>query len=120
MKLSSQHIKFAELADLADNRASANERAASLQHLSACSKCAGELQRVQHTLELMRADAATDAPRDLLASAINIFRKPESSEPSLLRRIVAALSFDSSLNTSPAFGVRSGQATSRQLLYSAE
>jgi len=120
MKTTSQHIPFARLADLAENRASAEERTASMKHLSACSHCAGELQRVGQVLELMRTDTATDAPRDVLAYAINIFRGRELSEPSLLRRIVAALSFDSSMNMTPAFGVRSGQATSRQLLYSAE
>lgn len=120
MKTTSQHIPFARLADLAENRASAEERTASMKHLSTCSHCAGELQRVGQALELMRTDTATDAPRDVLADAINIFRGRELSEPSLLRRIVAALNFDSSMNMTPAFGVRSGQATSRQLLYSAE
>jgi hypothetical protein len=92
-----------------------------MAHLSACSQCAGEFERVGDVLELMRSDTATDAPRDVLAHAVNIFRgRDQSSEPSLLRRIVAALSFDSSMNMTPAFGVRSGQATSRQLLYSAE
>lgn len=121
MKTTSQHIAFEKLADLAENRASADERTASMAHLSACSHCSAELQRVGHVLELMRTDTATDAPRDVLAYAINVFRGRErSSEVSLLRRIVAALTFDSSTNMAPAFGVRSGQATSRQLLYSAE
>jgi hypothetical protein len=120
MKTTSQHIPFARLADLAENRASAEEQTASMTHLSACSHCAAEMQRVGQVLELMRTDTATDAPRDVLAYAINTFRGRELSEPSLLRRIVAALSFDSSMNMTPAFGVRSGQATSRQLLYSAE
>jgi len=121
MKTSSQHIPFAKLADLSENRASADEQTASMAHLSACSHCAAELQRVGQVLELMRTDTATDAPRDVLAYAINIFSGSDQlSEPSLLRRIVAALRFDSSLNMAPAFGVRSGQATSRQLLYSAE
>ncbi|MGH9932627.1 MAG: hypothetical protein ACREA9_25770 [Pyrinomonadaceae bacterium] len=121
MKTNSQHIPFARLADLAENRASAEERTASMTHVSACSDCAAELQRLGRVLELMRTDTAPDAPRDLLAFARAIFRRPEgSSEPSLLRRIVAALTFDSSMNLTPAFGVRSGQSASRQLLYSAE
>ena len=40
-------------------------------------------------------------------------------EPSLLRRVLAVLSFDS-LNVAPAFGTRSGATGSRQMLYSAE
>lgn len=121
MKPTSQHIPFATLADLAERRATADERATSMAHLSACPECTAEFHRLEKVLELMRTDIAPDAPRDVLTYAINIFRgREQSSEPSLLRRIVAALSFDSSMNVAPAFGVRSGQATSRQLLYSAE
>jgi hypothetical protein len=69
----------------------------------------------------MRTDTAPDAPRDVRAFAVSLFSRGENAgEPSLLRRIVAALSFDSTSNPAPAFGVRSGYATSRQLLYSAE
>jgi len=121
MKIDSQHIPFAKLADLAENRAAADERTASMAHLSSCSVCAQQVERVEQVLGLMKTDTATDAPRDILAYAVNIFRGRENSrEPSLLKRIVAALSFDSSSNLAPAFGVRSGQAISRQLLYSAE
>lgn len=120
MKTDSQHIPFAKLADLAEGRAPSEELSAS-QHLAACQHCAAELKKVAHVLELMRTDTEPDAPRDVLAYAINIFgQREQSSAPSLLRRIVAALSFDSSSNVAPAFGVRSGQASSRQLLYSAE
>ena len=119
MKLSSQHIPFATLADLADNRAPADERAASLAHVAACSSCAAELERLSQVVELMRTDTATDAPRDVIAYAVNTFQR-KASQPSRLRRIIAAISFDSDMNMAPAFGVRSGQATVRQLLYSAE
>lgn len=121
MNTASKHIPFEQLADLAENRTSADERTASMAHVSGCSVCAHQLQRVRQVLELMRTDTAIDAPRDLLAYAVNIFSgREDSHQPSLLRRIVAALSFDSSSNLAPAFGVRSGQATSRQLLYAAE
>lgn len=116
-----QHIPFALLADLADNRASADEGMGSMAHVASCSECAAQLERVGQVLQLMRTDTATDAPRDVLAYAMDIFKgRNQSSEPSVLRRIVAALSFDSSLNMAPAFGVRSGQATSRQMVYTAE
>ncbi|MGH9871877.1 MAG: hypothetical protein ACRD9S_05345 [Pyrinomonadaceae bacterium] len=120
MKIDSQHIPFAKLVDLAEKRAAADERTASMAHLSSCSVCAQQVERVEQVLGLMKTDTATDAPRDILAYAVNIFRGRENSrEPSLLKRIVAALSFDSSSNLAPV-GVRSGQSTSRQLLYSAE
>lgn len=119
MKTDSQHIPFAKLADLAEKRAAADERTASMAHLSSCAVCGQKVERVEQLLGLMKTDTATDAPRDVLTYALNIF-SDYAREPSLLRRIVAALSFDSSSNLAPAFGVRSGQTTSRQLLYSAE
>jgi hypothetical protein len=120
MKTSSRHIPFAELADLAEKRAAGDKATASQAHISDCSTCAQQLDWVGQVLELMRTDTAVDAPRDVLAYAVNIFRQQGAAQPSLLRRIVAALSFDSSSNLAPAFGVRSGQAISRQLLYVAE
>lgn len=121
MKLPSKHIDFAKLADLAEDRAANAERETIKQHLSDCSTCAGELERLQQVLALMKTDTSQDAPRDLLAFAKGIFnRSTATGEPSLLRRIVAALIFDSSANLTPAFGVRASQSTARQLLYSAE
>lgn len=121
MHQSTKHLPFAELADLAERRATTELRAASASHLSSCEDCAAGLQRLEQVFELMRADKATDAPRDALAFAINVFKDRQSSQaPSLLRKIVAALSFDSSQNFAPAFGVRSaGASAARQLIYSA-
>lgn len=120
MKLFSTHIPFEKLADIAEGRADAAEHDALMPHLSSCSDCSRELHRLEQAIALMRSDKSEDAPRDVLSSAINIFRpKSAEAEPSLLRRLVATLTFDS-LTVAPAFGVRSGQAQSRQLLYSAE
>jgi len=120
MKTNSKHISFADLADLAEKRASGAKPTDMPAHLSDCQACAQQLERVGQVLALMQTDTAVDAPRDVLAYALNVFRRQEKVQPSLLRRIVAALSFDSSSNLAPAFGVRSGQATARQLLYAAE
>lgn len=121
MKINSQHIPFSALADLAENRTATDERNEQMTHISTCTRCGDELQRLAHVLLLMRTDTEPDAPRDLIAYAVNIFAPSEESKaPSLLRRIVAALTFDSSANLAPAFGMRSGQVASRQLVYSAE
>ena len=121
MKINSQHIPFAKLAELAENRVSADERAMVMSHVSSCPECSQQVARVGQVLDLMRTDTAIDAPRDVLAYAVNIFSGRQASRvSSLIRRIVATLSFDSSTNLAPAFGIRSGQAASRQLLYSAE
>jgi hypothetical protein len=116
----SEHIPFAQLADLAESRGPANERTRVLAHLESCSKCTHELERLGRVIELLRSDETIDPPRAVLAQALRIFdTRKQSSAPSLLQRVVAALSFDSSMNLAPAFGVRSGQVATRQLIYSA-
>jgi len=120
MKSSSPHISFESLADLATGRLSPSEMDASMTHISVCSACKGELQKLEEVIGLMRSDNAEDAPRDVQSAAINIFRqRSQSPERSLLHRLIATLTFDSQTAV-PAFGFRSGQSESRQLLYSAE
>ncbi|HEU5459987.1 MAG TPA: hypothetical protein VFU83_05800 [Pyrinomonadaceae bacterium] len=86
-----------------------------MTHISTCSTCRDTLRRLQQLILMMRSDRSTDAPRDVLTSAINIFSQ-EKRLP--LRRIVALLTFDSR-TAGPAFGVRSLSTASRQMLYSA-
>ncbi|HWW77137.1 MAG TPA: hypothetical protein VNZ44_17170, partial [Pyrinomonadaceae bacterium] len=126
MRLTPQHIPFARLADMAEGRLTAQESAeASAEeraHLAACARCAGEAERLGRLTALMRADASEDAPAEALAGVLRMFRAhaaTATAEPGLLRRLVAALTFDST-HLQPAFGVRSGQpAPARQLLFSA-
>lgn len=121
MNLISQHIPFAKLADLAEANLTAEERDASTAHLQACARCSAQFERVSQVLELMRTDRTEDAPRDAIARAVAIFRGRKSSTTAaarLGRRVLAALSFDSA-RLAPAYGVRAGQAATRQLLYSA-
>lgn len=118
MKMKTQHIPFEKLADLAENRVTADESGAMRDHLSACADCHGQLARLEQLVNLMRTDTAEDAPADLVSSTLNLFRprKPEA-KPSVMQRVMAVLSFDSR-QLSPAFGVRSGQSVARQLLFS--
>jgi anti-sigma factor RsiW len=122
MRLTRQHIPFARLADLAEGRLAAEDEHVARAHLAACAGCAEQASQLARLTTLMRTDASEDAPRDVLANAVGLFRarRPESeAAPGLLRRLVASLTFDSSTLT-PAFGVRSGQAApARQLLFSA-
>src|SRR5215813_5929576 len=113
------HLSFANLVDLAENQMTAEEKSTATNHLLSCSLCASELQRVEQTIALMRTDKSVDVPSELLKQTLAVFRQPKTSGESVWRRIVAALSFDSRTLT-PAFGVRSAAATSRQLLYTAE
>lgn len=123
MTKSSTHISFDTLLDIADRRLTPNSETAS--HLSDCAQCVGEMRRLEGLVQLMREDRSVDAPRDVLADAVNIFAERKlkfalrRAEPrSFVKRIVAALSFDS-FDRAPAFGVRSGPGAARQLLYSA-
>ncbi|HEX8561099.1 MAG TPA: hypothetical protein VF668_23605 [Pyrinomonadaceae bacterium] len=122
MRLTPRHITFARLADLAEGRLPAEEAEASRAHLADCTRCAGQAARLDRLSALMRADASEDAPAELVAGVVRMFRArgvARAERPGLVRRLVAALAFDSSSLT-PAFGVRSGQAApARQLLFSA-
>ena len=120
MKQTSSHIPLEKLADLAESRLTGAEREAAHEHARNCPACAGQLAELEKVIGLMRSDKAEDAPRDVIHLAVSQFnaraRKPEKS---LVRTILAALSFDSAQMT-PAFGVRSGgQPETRQLLYRA-
>ena len=121
MRLTSRHISFARLADLAEGRLSAEEAAGARAHLADCTNCSAQAAQLGHLAALMRADTSEDAPAELVTSVVRMFRarRAEVQQPGLLRRLVAALTFDSS-SLRPAFGVRSGQAApARQLLFSA-
>ena len=121
MKLTTPHIAFARLADLAEGRLTPEESARDEEHLAACARCSRQVAGLRHVTTLMRTDDSVDAPRDLVSEAVRLFRSRPASEraPGLLRRVLATLSFDSSALT-PAFGVRSGQAApARQMLFSA-
>ena len=119
MSDSARHIAPEKLADLIDGRETPDSRKQMMAHISECRDCSTEYQQLGHLISLMKTDRAEDAPRDVLADVVNLFRKEAESKPSMARRLMAALSFDS-LTTAPAFGVRSGRAASRQLVYSIE
>ena len=114
-----RHISFATLADLVENRLSADENRETLNHVSACSRCESQLNELKQLVSLMRTDTAEDAPRDVKANAVALFRaRAASAKTSVVRRVLAALNFDSA-QSSPAYGLRSGQPQARQFLYSA-
>lgn len=117
MSLSFNHIPFAKLVDLAEGRLL---RDAPGEHLAHCLDCAARLKQLEALLNTMRQDTMEDAPPELIARTVALFRaRSREAAPSLMRRIVAALRFDSQ-QMSPAYGVRSGQTGgARQLLYSA-
>jgi len=75
-------------------------------------------------VELMRSDDSVDAPAESVAWAKNLFRMRaigEQEQPSLIKKIVAALSIDLSAGR-PALAERSAGAAAkgRQMLFEAE
>lgn len=123
MKFSSHTVPFESLADLVENRLAPARRAEVEAHVDACARCAEQVARLTRLTVLMRTDESADAPRDVLASAVGLFRARGAGRPgvrSLVERLVATLTFDSS-RVAPAFGVRSsGPASdSRQLIFNA-
>jgi hypothetical protein len=120
MNGSSSHISIETLADLVEDRLGAEAREAALAHIATCSACDKGVLEIRELMRMISSDRTEDAPGEILGAAIDIFsRQLQLTAPSSLRRIVAVLTFDS-LKSIPAFGMRSGQAVSRQLLYSAE
>lgn len=118
MNIFSPHISFTELADIADNQS--QPAAETLEHLATCSHCAKELQTLRQAIGLMRIDDVENAPASLIENAKAMFRgRGANREPSRFARVLAALTFDS-LTAKPAFGLRSGASSGRQLVYSTE
>lgn len=116
MNTFSPHIPFAALTELAEGHSTA--RPEWHEHLLSCAECSSRLESIRATLLLMRADTGEDAPSELIARVKNYPRRALSREASL-RRVIAALTFDS-LTNAPAFGLRSQATTARQLIYSTE
>jgi anti-sigma factor RsiW len=113
------HIAFARLVDLVEGRILEAERIEINRHLDACPRCQAELAQLEHLISVMRSDHSEDAPAQLIARAVRLFRRQvEPESPSLLRRIMATLGFDSA-QLAPAMGVRSSAPSARQLLYRA-
>jgi hypothetical protein len=120
MNTASKHLSEEQLADLAEGRLNADQRQASLAHTHDCSRCGEQLTQLQQLINTMRADTAIDPPNYVVARALDLFPAlvAAAKEPSLVRRVLAALSFDS-LELPAAYGVRSGQTATRQLLFNA-
>lgn len=124
MPSSTDHISFALLTDLVEQRVPVPEQGSLLAHLEVCPDCSQQRSQLDQLINLMRTDDSVEAPQALIARALNVFqRRPQTelakeSRPSLIKRLVASLSFDS-LSATPAFGFRSGQTQSRQLIFTA-
>jgi anti-sigma factor RsiW len=121
MNTDNHHIPFHQLVDLVEDRLTPGERKQLEKHLAACTRCGNETAQLRRLIELMRSDMSEDAPPDVIARAIRLYslrNKPSSALTGSRRHVFIVPRFDS-LGLAPAFGVRSGEPGTRQLLLSA-
>ena len=78
-------------------------------------------KRASKIIELMRTDDSVDAPQDSIKFAKDLFRtRVTASQPSLIKRIVAAISLDLSPGKTALAERSAGTAKARQMLFDAE
>jgi len=113
------HIPYERLVDWAEGRLTDTQTAALDEHLAGCARCREEAARIERMIATMRHDAHIDAPPALIAYAVALFQAPLTEPtPSLLQRLVAALSFENTALT-PAFGLRSSGDGEQQMIFTA-
>jgi anti-sigma factor RsiW len=81
MRLTPRHITFARLADLAEGRLSPEEETEARAHLADCTSCSAQSAQLGHLAALMRADTSEDAPAELVASVVRMFRARRAQGP---------------------------------------
>jgi hypothetical protein len=119
MSIRPDHLSFEQLADLAEGRASSGGRGLASAHLAGCDACSRQLASLERVLRAMAADPREDPlPGSVDAVRLAIRRRASEPRPSLVRRVLAALTFESS-GLAPAYGLRSAQSGARDLLYNA-
>src|SRR5918999_6299383 len=115
------HIPVSQLADYIEGSLPLTKRVDLETHLAICSRCSDDLAQLERLIGLLRTDTSEDAPSSVIDRAVRLFRsraEPESPSSGFRNRILAVLHFDS-IGLSPAFGVRSGKPSARQLLFHA-
>jgi anti-sigma factor RsiW len=122
---SSDHPSFSRLTDLVQGRLAAEERDQLDAHLSTCAQCGPTMTWLRRVTNVMRAGALEDPPISVVNRATRLLRLrtgPQEARPSLVRRILAVLSFDTTQAAGQlALGFRSGeQGALRQMLFVAE
>ena len=115
MNLTSPHLEFDKLADMAEGRLADSK---TLAHLAECRECSKKLSHLERTIEMMRTDRMEDAPAYAFERAKNMLRARIKPADSFLKQVFATLKFDSLLEA-PAFAIRSAATSERQLLFSA-
>ena len=87
------------------------------RHVETCSQCSTTMTTWQEFIGSLKRPHLESAPQSMLEAASALFQ-PKPAEPSTLRRVVAALSFDSLLQ--PALAGARGTSAVRQVILRAE
>lgn len=109
------HLSFETLIDLVEERMDASLQAPARDHLADCAACRGELVRIEHLLAQMRA--LGEAPRPHSSAWMRALYRA-ANRATMPRRVLSTPLFDSRHSYS-AYGMRSGPASERQLLFEA-
>lgn len=109
------HYAIEHWTDFARGLVTGQEREAMQAHLHTCPSCKRQLEQLQQVVGFARREA--EAPDPLIARAISIFEQPTAV--SKWRKLTALLEFDSFSEAAVA-GVRSGHASARRLVFTAE
>jgi hypothetical protein len=112
------HLKYETLLDYLEDRLLAEERSEVDAHLvGGCPQCKRRLSLLREVLVSIAGDNTVAPPADILKKAVGIAgRGPFRPKPWM--RVIAALSFDSRLQLSPA--ALRGVGRARQMLFTTE
>lgn len=115
----SNHLSFETIADLVEGKLPAEANNEAAQHITNCTSCSQAVNELSRIVGLMRTDDLEDAPAHTLQRVFGLMpRRAFTENPSVLQKVLAALSFDSALSQ-PAYGVRSGASAARQIIFKA-
>lgn len=112
------HVGTERLVDYAEGRLPPHERPSVEEHVSSCARCSSQAAAFGRLINVMRSDASEDTPEHIVNRAVRLFRvhRLGTDQPSLRRRVVAALRLDSARQTF-AFGMRAAPSAARELLF---
>jgi hypothetical protein len=114
------HLTYETLLNYLEGHLSVEQRDEAEAHLNgSCESCQRRRASLQTVLRSAAKDQTMPPPASVLKQAIDIaLTHPKNTQPGLLTRLIAALTFDSHLQLSSA--LTRGAARERQMLFSAD
>jgi hypothetical protein len=113
-----RHITVENIMDYMDGQGNDVEKLTFETHLAGCRDCLELKQEFQALVTQLRDDSSFEPPADVVQWGVNLFQPVMQPEQGGLRKIIAALVFDT-FDQPLLAGVRSVGAPPRQLLFRA-